>query len=112
VSAPADTILRILANHVGEENSIPMTELLQRVRAYHPEVDGLSQLRGIIHDLRQAPHLIGSGPRGYFIPATLDEARRYVEVVFRGPSRDQLVTARRQRQAAVNHFGRQMRMFS
>lgn len=107
-----DTVKSILDNHVGRANSIKARTLFYRVNAAHPEspIKSLGQLRDIIHSMRQKGELIASGNDGYFRPETLDEAMEYVDRQLRAPSRDQLMTARIQREAARSRFGGQMRM--
>lgn len=101
-------ILTILQYHVGEKNAVSAERLRLRLG-----MDGLHlqmwELRQIIHDLRNAGHLIASGQAGYFLPATREEVFKYVEQVFRVPARDVLTTARKQRQAAIHQFGGQLR---
>lgn len=108
---PQSLILDCLRWHIGESQAISADDLLYMLRSFGSEVHNVSQLRGMIRDLRQAGQLIGSCQRGYFIPDTLAEALAYVEREFRGPARDQLKTARRQREAAKMRFGGQMELF-
>lgn len=101
-----ERVLDILASHRGKENSIPLSEL-------SGHFEGLKgwEMRDLIHEMRQDGILIASSPSGYYLPSTLNEALHYIEIQFRVPSRDQLRTARIQRQAAQRQFGGQFEMF-
>lgn len=107
VHSVAEEIDAIMVWHPGEKKAITAQDLFSRVRDAGWDVQTVASLRNTIHDMRQAGYLIASGQVGYWLPVTREEAFEYVNEQFRVPARDQLYTARRQRQAAINIFGGQ-----
>jgi len=101
-------VMEILQDYVGEAHPIKARALRSELRKAGHAMS-IPDLRGLIHDMRNAEYMIASSQGGYFIPETLAEAKAYVERVFRKPAKDQLLTARRQRWAAINRFGGQLR---
>ena len=108
-------ISRILDQHIGEYkdngeiNAISWDELVQEVNLYSRErVIGAKEIRDVIHDLRKNKSLICSSANGYFRPATLNEGLAFVDRVYRTPAKDELKTARIQREALKERFGGQL----
>jgi hypothetical protein len=106
-----EKILSILAQHQGKESAINAEELFRTLKGqYFIDMAGTPDLRAMIREMRQRGELIASCSGGYYVPVSLEEALEYVELQFRAPSRDQLYTARIQREAAKQKFGGQMVM--
>ena len=106
-----EAINNILDGHIGEENAISWADLCWQVnQQISPDDVNSNELRGIIHDLRQGDSLICSSQRGYYRPKDYGEVKDFTDRL-RQPSRDQLLTARIQRDAARRHFAGQLDMF-
>lgn len=106
----SDRIRNCLNQHVGETDAITIGQLYRFVD--DGTLTSYGQLRDILHRLRQDGELIASSGRGYFRPASLQEALDYVDRQFRRPARDQFYTARVQRDAAKAKFGQQLELFN
>ena len=104
------SLMSILMFHHGQDRAISAECLLERMRRSGLDISGLPDLRGLIHDARQAGNLIASCEKGYYLPVDLRDALHYVDRQFRIPARDELQTARIQRRRAVEIFGGQLRM--
>lgn len=106
-----DKILFVLDSHKGKDSAINADDLLLAVNTqFFSDLRGTPELRAVIREMRQHGDLIASSSNGYYLPNSLQEALEYVELQFRAPSRDQLYTARVQRDAAKVKFGGQMSM--
>jgi hypothetical protein len=103
-------LLHILMMHQGRDRAISAERLLDALRTYGNSINGMPELRGLVHDARQDGHLIASCQEGYYLPVDLTDALQYVERQFRIPARDELRTARLQRRRAIELFGQQLRM--
>jgi len=102
-------ISRILDQHVGQNSAISWEDLVTEVNLYSRDrVISAKEIRDIIHDLRKCRSLICSSANGYFRPATLNEGLEFVQRVYRTPARDELTTARIQREALKEYFGGQL----
>ncbi len=109
---PLESVIsNILDRHISEPNAISWEDIFTVASiALRGERFTMAQVRDCIHDMRQRGELIASSSKGYFRPATLQEALAYVEKQYRGPARDELHTARIQRRAAQEYFGGQLRL--
>ncbi len=103
-------LLQILDFHRGRSAAISADALLENMRRYGCDVPGMPALRGLVHDARQAGHLITSCDDGYFLPTNLNEAMENIDMRFIVPGRDLLRTARILRRVARQQFGGQLRL--
>jgi hypothetical protein len=101
-------ICRILDQHVGEANAISWAIFCEEVNCHSHDPIQPWEVRDAIHGLRQAANLICSSPKGYYRPATLNEGLEYVNRTYRKPAKDELITARIQREALRQYFGGQL----
>lgn len=68
-------------------------------------------IRDAVKELRRAGELICSqGGFGHWMAENLEQVKEYTSKELRGKALDLMVTARRQRLAAIDRFGGQMRM--
>lgn len=68
------TVLAIMASHVGRENRISRPQLLMKVRRFYPTAYD-RQLRDA---LAQTPVISSSGSGGYWLPANRKEVDAYL----------------------------------
>lgn len=103
-------LMVVLAAHQGAANAISADELLATMRRRGHKLPHMKNLRDLIHDARQARHVIASCQAGYFLPTTLNEAMDSINRTLRTPGGDLMHTARILRQAAREQFGGQLRL--
>lgn len=100
-----EAIQVFLMPHVGAEQAMPAAELLAAIRSMGWTI-AEPELREVIREMRKEGAVICSNEDGYFIPATMDEAKKFYDRM-RRPGLDRLHTARLFREAARRWFDSQ-----
>jgi hypothetical protein len=67
--------LEYLQNHVGCNNAVPLRKIVGHLNQRGVSVTGTGFQQTILADSRGADYFIGSGPRGYFLIDSIQDAQ-------------------------------------
>ncbi|MGD0535904.1 MAG: hypothetical protein ABR999_10790 [Methanoregula sp.] len=106
-SLPSFVLSLLRQRGAGEDSALGAATLAGKATIFFGEPISGRMIRAVVRDLRRTGQPICSNNFGFFWPSNLHDVLATAELQFRGPARDELLTARQLRDAGRRLFGRQ-----